>query len=206
MRYDWKASEARWQAAWKQAGLAGAPERPGDAKRYVLVMFPYPSGDLHVGHLRNYTIGDVISNYWRMKGCDVMYPMGWDSFGMPAEQAAIKHGIHPREWTLRNIATSRETLQRVGYLIDWEREVTTCLPDYYRWTQWLFLVMHRQGLTERRRSLVNWCETCNTVLANEQVSNGLCWRCGPPAGSPEGCWARYPHRYARPRCRRRGRL
>ncbi len=185
MRYDWKASEARWQAAWKKADLANAPERPGTVKQYVLVMFPYPSGDLHVGHLRNYTIGDVICNYGRMKGRDVMYPMGWDSFGMPAEQAAIKHGIHPREWTLKNIATSKETLQRIGYLIDWDREVTTCLPDYYRWTQWLFQVMHKQGLTERRRSLVNWCETCHTVLANEQVSTGGCWRCGNPATKKE---------------------
>lgn len=185
MPYDWKSSEPRWQAAWRKAGLARAPERPGARKAYVLVMFPYPSGDLHVGHLRNYTIGDVIAIHARMRGCDVMYPMGWDSFGMPAEQAAIKHHVHPRDWTGRNIATSKATLQRLGYLIDWEREVTTSEPDYYRWTQWLFLLMHRRGLTERRRSLVNWCETCHTVLANEQVSTGGCWRCGNPVGKKE---------------------
>ena len=184
-KYDWKASEAKWQAAWERSGADRASERPGAKKKYVLIMFPYPSGDLHVGHLRNYTIGDVVARYWRMKGFETMYPMGWDSFGMPAEQAAIKRGIHPGDWTRKNIETSKATLKRVGFSIDWSREITTCEPDYYRWTQWLFLVMHKQGLTERRRSLVNWCETCHTVLANEQVSTGGCWRCGNPATKKE---------------------
>jgi len=186
-RYDWRAVEPKWQDVWRRAGAGRTPELPGDParKRYVLTMFPYPSGDLHAGHLRNYTFGDTVSRYFRMRGFETMFPMGWDSFGMPAEQAAIKHGIHPGDWTRRNIATARQTFAKMGLAIDWDREVATCEPDYYRWTQWLFLVMHRQGLTERRRSLVNWCETCHTVLANEQVSTGGCWRCGNPVGKKE---------------------
>lgn len=186
MAYDWKSIETKWQAAWRRSGIDKAPERPDPGrKQYVLIMFPYPSGDLHVGHLRNYTIGDVVARHGRMNGRQTVYPMGWDAFGMPAEQAAIKHGIHPGEWTRGNIRLSKQTLERVAFSIDWDREVTTCEPDYYKWTQWLFLVMHRQGLTERRRSLVNWCDTCHTVLANEQVSTGGCWRCGNPVGKKE---------------------
>jgi len=179
--YDFNAVEARWRNRWEADRLQTAPMDPA-RKFYVLVMFAYPSGDIHMGHFRNYTIGDVAARFLRMKGYDVLHPFGWDAFGLPAEQAAIKRGIHPRDWTLANIETGTKTLRQMSISYDWDREVRTCLPDYYRWTQWMFLMMHRRGLAYRAASDVNWCEACNTVLANEQVHNGACWRCGKTVG------------------------
>jgi leucyl-tRNA synthetase len=179
--YDFDAVERKWRDRWEAEGLHAAPPAPR-RKHYVLVMFAYPSGDIHMGHFRNYTIGDVAARFLRMNGRDVLHPFGWDAFGLPAEQAAIKRGIHPRDWTLANIETGRKTLRQMSISYDWDREVRTCLPDYYRWTQWMFLQMHRRGLAHRSASDVNWCETCNTVLANEQVHDGTCWRCASPVG------------------------
>ncbi len=174
--YDFKDIEARWQKRWEETGLAKAPESP-DRKYYCLVMFAYPSGDIHMGHFRNYIIGDSVARYRLMKGHDVLYPFGWDAFGLPAENAAVKENAHPQGWTLHNVEVSRDTLKKVGILFDWDREVTTCLPDYYRWTQWFFLKLYEKGLAYRATSPVNWCPGCKTVLANEQVEGGLCWRC-----------------------------
>ncbi|PJF45941.1 MAG: leucine--tRNA ligase, partial [Candidatus Thermofonsia Clade 3 bacterium] len=143
---------------------------------YVLEMFPYPSGRLHMGHVRNYSIGDTLARYMWMRGYDVMHPIGWDAFGLPAENAAIKHGRHPAEWTHSNVAYMKKQLQRLGFAYDWDREVNTCLPEYYRWNQWMFLRMFERGLAYRKTSLVNWCPECQTVLANEQVVDGCCWR------------------------------
>ena len=170
--------EEKWQRYWEEHRLMRAPDLPDASRKlYLLVMFAYPSGDIHMGHFRNYAIGDAIARYHLMCGRHVLYPFGWDAFGLPAEEAAIKRGLNPREWTLNNIRISRETLKRCGILFDWSREVTTCLPDYYRWTQWMFLLMHRRGLAYRAESSVNWCPNCKTVLANEQVHDGRCWRC-----------------------------
>ena len=144
-------------------------------------MFAYPSGHAHVGHVRNYIIGDVMARTKRMRGYNVLHPFGWDAFGLPAENAAIKSGIHPETWTLDNIAHMKGQLQRLGISYAWEREIATCLPEYYRWNQWLFLRMFERGLAYRRRSNVNWCPSCQTVLANEQVVDGGCWRCGTPS-------------------------
>ncbi|WP_419081916.1 leucine--tRNA ligase, partial [Phascolarctobacterium succinatutens] len=146
-------------------------------KSYVLEMFPYPSGNLHMGHVRNYSIGDVIARFRTMKGFNVLHPMGWDSFGMPAENAAIKHNIPPKKWTLENIANMTRQLKALGLSYDWDREVTTCKEDYYKWTQWFFELFYKRGLAVKKESAVNWCDTCNTVLANEQVIDGKCWRC-----------------------------
>ena len=146
-------------------------------KFYCLEMFPYPSGKIHMGHVRNYVIGDVISRYKRMRGYNVMHPMGWDAFGMPAENAAIKHSLHPAKWTYENIESMKVQLNRIGLSYDWDREVTTCSPEYYKWNQWLFLRLFEKGLAYRKSSFVNWCASCETVLANEQVIDGLCWRC-----------------------------
>ena len=175
---DYRALDAKWQARWKESGLFRTPERPDpERKFYLLEMFAYPSGDIHIGHFRNYTIGDVMWRFLRMKGRDLLHPFGWDAFGLPAEQAAIKRGIHPGEWTLSNVATGKSTLQTLGISYDWEREVVTCRPDYYKWTQWIFLKLYEKGLTFRKEALVNWCPECNTVLANEQVdAEGHCWR------------------------------
>jgi len=140
-------------------------------------MFPYPSGDLHMGHMRNYTIGDVIARYYTMRGYNVLNPMGWDAFGQPAENAAIKHGVHPKDWTYRNIARMKEQLFKMGVVYDWDREVTACSPDYYKWTQWIFLKLYERGLAYRKKAPANWCPTCKTVLANEEVIDGKCWRC-----------------------------
>ena len=145
-------------------------------KYYVLEMLPYPSGALHMGHVRNYAIGDALARYMWMNGYNVLHPMGWDSFGLPAENAAIQNNTPPREWTLRNIANMKAQMKRLGFAYDWSREVTTCLPEYYRWNQWFFLKLFEQGLAYRKKSKVNWCPKCATVLANEQVSNGCCWR------------------------------
>ncbi len=167
--------EDKWRRYWEENKVFEASEK-GD-KFYVLEMFPYPSGDLHVGHLRNYVIGDVYARYYKMKGYSVLHPMGWDAFGLPAENAAIKKKISPKEWTLGNISVSKSTFKKMGIGYDWEREVTTCLPDYYKWTQYLFLIMYERGLAYKKESPVNWCPSCNTVLANEQVLNGKCYRC-----------------------------
>lgn len=170
--------EAKWQQRWKKQNLFKTDPASTKPKFYYLDMFPYPSGDLHVGHVRNYAIGDVISRYRVMKGFEVLHPMGWDSFGLPAENAAIKNQVHPAEWTDRCIARMHDQLDQLGISFDWSREVTTCKPDYYRWTQWLFLQFYKKGLAERRAANINWCPKDQTVLANEQVKDGKCDRCG----------------------------
>ncbi|MDR0514897.1 MAG: leucine--tRNA ligase [Coriobacteriaceae bacterium] len=169
--------EPRWQKTWEEQGLYQVSEDPSKPKRYVLEMFPYPSGDIHMGHVRNYTIGDVIARYSKMRGFDVLHPMGWDAFGLPAENAAIKNKSHPAKWTYANIETQRASCKRMGFSYDWDRTVIACDPEYYRWGQWIFLKMWERGLVERKDSPVNWCPGCATVLANEQVINGACWRC-----------------------------
>ncbi len=180
LAYDFSEIEPKWQRFWEAEQVFKAPEKPKkDDKYYLLVMFAYPSGDIHMGHFRNYIYGDAIVRQKWMQGKEVLHPFGWDAFGLPAEQAAIKRGLHPAEWTMKNIGVSRDTLKKVGISFDWSREVTTCLPEYYRWSQWIFLKMYERGLAYRKDSLVNFCPTCNTVLANEQVeADGNCWRCG----------------------------
>jgi leucyl-tRNA synthetase len=180
--YDFAAIEAKWQQRWEERRQFATPE-VGEDSFYMLVMFAYPSGDIHIGHFRNYIIGDAVAHYQRMQGKQVFHPFGWDAFGLPAEQAAIKRGLAPRDWTLQNIEVSRNTLKKVGISFDWEREVTSCLPEYYKWNQWIFLKLFERGLAYRRESIVNFCETCNTVLANEQVlADGSCWRCENQVG------------------------
>jgi leucyl-tRNA synthetase len=174
--YDFAKIEPKWQKKWEEIDLARVPQSPSK-KYYCLVMFAYPSGDIHMGHFRNYVIGDVVARYRMICGCNVLFPFGWDAFGLPAEEAAIKRNRHPREWTLNNIEVSRNTLERAGILFDWSREVITCLPDYYRWTQWVFLALYKRGLVKREKSFVNWCPSCKTALANEQVEAGTCERC-----------------------------
>ena len=177
-RYNPKDVEERWQRFWAENRTFKVTEDPARPKYYCLEMFPYPSGRIHMGHVRNYSIGDVVSRYKRMRGFNVLHPMGWDSFGLPEENAAIKHGIHPSAWTLENISFMRDKqLKRMGLSYDWDREVATCLEDYYRWNQWFFLRMLEKGLAYKKLSYVNWCPSCATVLANEQVEEGLCWRC-----------------------------
>ncbi len=176
--YDPQAIEPRWRDAWKKAGLFRVSEDPGKPKFYNLVMFPYPSGPLHMGHFRNYVIGDAFARYKLMRGFNVLNPFGWDAFGLPAENAAIKSGIPPRVSTEGNIAISKHELDIMGVLYAWDREVTTCNDDYYRWTQWLFLKFLERGLAYKQKAAVNWCPKDNTVLANEQIVNGVCWRCG----------------------------
>ena len=177
-RYDPAAIESAWQQRWSAdtALYASDPATSGKPKYYVLEMLPYPSGQLHMGHVRNYSIGDALARFKWMQGCNVLHPMGWDAFGLPAENAALKNNTPPRQWTLQNIAAMKRQMQRLGFAYDWSREVTTCLPDYYRWNQWFFLRMHERGLVYRKQSRVNWCRECATVLANEQVVNGCCWR------------------------------
>jgi leucyl-tRNA synthetase len=172
--------EPRWQKEWDNARAFEPPRTGGDRKFYCLEMLPYPSGRLHIGHVRNYSIGDVVARMKQMRGFRVIHPMGWDSFGMPAENAAIKHGRHPAEWTNENITHMRSQLRRMGYGYAWSREIASHRPDYYRWTQWIFLRMFREGLAYRSRRRVNWCPGCMTVLANEQVEGGACWRCDSP--------------------------
>lgn len=180
-RYDFQGIEAKWQERWEQQGLYRAPQRPDpDNKFYMLVMFAYPSGDIHMGHFRNYIIGDAVARQQKMLGKDVLHPFGWDAFGLPAERAAIQRGVHPEVWTLNNIEVSRRTLQQAGISFDWSREVASCLPDYYRWTQWIFIQMFEKGLAYRQRGFVNWCPEDKTVLANEQVKDGKCERCETP--------------------------
>ena len=168
--------EEKWLARWEQdPTLYKTPENP-TKKYYVLEMLPYPSGRLHMGHARNYSIGDALARFMRMRGYDVLHPMGWDAFGLPAENAALKFGRQPREWTLQNISQMKKGLKRLGFSLDWDREFATCEPEYYRWNQWFFLRMFERGLAYQKKSLVNWCSECATVLANEQVVNGCCWR------------------------------
>ncbi|MDU2065524.1 MAG: leucine--tRNA ligase, partial [Sporomusaceae bacterium] len=169
--------EPKWQQAWADQGAYRTQLDRQKPEYYVLEMFPYPSGNLHMGHVRNYSIGDVIARHKVMQGYSVLHPMGWDSFGMPAENAAIKHGLRPGDWTWDNISNMRRQQKELGLSYDWEREVATCHPDYYRWTQWLFLLFYEKGLAYKKKAAVNWCDDCNTVLANEQVIDGHCWRC-----------------------------
>lgn len=176
-RYDPQSVEKKWQEIWEERKLFQSSEDRHRQKYYLLEMFPYPSGKIHMGHVRNYSIGDVVARYKRMRGFNVLHPMGWDAFGMPAENAAIQHGFHPAKWTADNIAAMKTQLRRMGFSYDWERELSTCDPLYYRWEQWLFLKMYEKGLAYKRTSFVNWCERCQTVLANEQVEAGRCWRC-----------------------------
>jgi len=176
-RYNSKEIEAKWQQYWNDKKLFRVTEDPKKEKYYLLEMFPYPSGKMHMGHVRNYSIGDVVARYKKMRGYNVLHPMGWDAFGMPAENAAIEHRVHPAKWTYQNIDAMRVQLKRMGFSYDWDRELATCDVKYYRWEQWLFLKMYEEGLAYRKRSYVNWCEQCQTVLANEQVEAGLCWRC-----------------------------
>jgi len=171
-----KKIEKKWQKRWAEINLFKTPEKP-DKKFYLLEMFAYTSGDIHIGHFRNYTLGDVVWRYKRMRGFQLFHPFGWDAFGLPAEQASITHKSSPRKWTMENIATSRETLKRLGISYDWDREVITCNPKYYKWTQWLFKKLYEKGLCYRDNAYVNWCPSCKTVLANEQVIQGRCWRC-----------------------------
>ncbi len=178
--YEFQRIEEKWQKTWEKEEAFKACEDTQRTKYYCLEMYPYPSGRLHMGQVRNYAIGDVISRYKAMKGLNVFHPFGWDALGMPAENAAITQGIHPKEWTLRNIAHMKSQIKRLGFSYDWSREVTTCLPGYYRWNQWIFLKMLEKGLAYRRKSWVNWCPQCRTVLANEQVIGERCWRCDSP--------------------------
>ncbi|MBW2042808.1 MAG: leucine--tRNA ligase [Deltaproteobacteria bacterium] len=177
-RYNPKDIEPKWQAFWERENLFRAETDERRKKYYLLEMFPYPSGKIHMGHVRNYTIGDVVARYKRMQGFNVIHPMGWDAFGMPAENAAIANNTPPARWTYQNIDAMRSQLKQMGFSYDWEREVATCTPEYYRWEQWLFLRMLEKKMVYRKESHVNWCASCQTVLANEQVEAGLCWRCG----------------------------
>ncbi|MDP2168671.1 MAG: leucine--tRNA ligase [Thermodesulfovibrionales bacterium] len=179
-RYNPQAIELKWQKRWADGNIfrtKTGPEAPSSPKFYCLEMFPYPSGRIHMGHVRNYAIGDVIARYKRMRGFSVLHPMGWDAFGMPAENAAIKEGIHPAKWTYENISYMKNQLNRMGLSYDWQRETATCSPEYYKWNQWFFLKMFQRGIAYKKSSFVNWCPSCRTVLANEQVIDGGCWRC-----------------------------
>ncbi|MCA1839078.1 MAG: leucine--tRNA ligase [Actinomycetota bacterium] len=180
-RYQPQDFEERWMREWDAQRLYAAGDDPGERPhRFIMEMFPYPSGDLHMGHVENYTISDAMARYWRMQGFDVMHPMGYDAFGLPAENAAIKRNVHPREWTSKNIAQMRSSFKRLGFSYDWDREVVSCDPDYYKWNQWIFLKMFESGLAYRRVATQFWCPVDKTVLANEQMSTGVCWRCGTP--------------------------
>src|SRR5271157_609644 len=174
--YDPQQIETKWQRRWADEKLFETEAAPGRKKYYVLEMLPYPSGDIHMGHVRNYSIGDALARYMGMKGYNILHPIGWDAFGLPAENAAIKHGRHPSEFTFSYIDRMRGQLQRLGASYDWRREIASCVPEYYRWNQWFFLKMYERGLAYRKRSRVNWCPQCETVLANEQVVDGCCWR------------------------------
>src|SRR5438876_569953 len=176
-RYPFRELETKWQGAWEARKEFRVTEDPSRPKFYCLEMFPYPSGRIHMGHVRVYAIGDVLARYKRMRGFNVLHPMGWDAFGLPAENAAIEHGVHPAIWTHENIRYMRNQLEQLGLSYDWDREVTTCDPGYYKWEQLIFIRMLERGLAYRKRSRVNWCPSCQTVLANEQVEAGRCWRC-----------------------------
>src|SRR5579864_112668 len=178
LRYDPQRIEDKWAARWQaNPGLYAAEGHDSKRKKYyVLEMLPYPSGVLHMGHVRNYSIGDALARYMWMRGYNVLHPMGWDAFGLPAENAAIKNKVHPKKWTLGNIAQMKKQMNRLGFAYDWSREIATCLPEYYKWNQWFFLKLYETGLAYRKKSRVNWCPECATVLANEQVVDGCCWR------------------------------
>jgi leucyl-tRNA synthetase len=184
-RYDPRAVEQKWQHRWEESRAFAAIVDARVTPYYVLEMFPSPSGAVHMGHVRNYTIGDVIARQRRMAGFRVLHPIGWDAFGLPAENAAIKHGTHPARWTDDNIARMRAQLRRLGFSYDWDRELSTSRPEYYRWEQLFFLRMLARDLAYKRRAIVNWCPRCETVLANEQVVDGLCWRCDGPVEERE---------------------
>lgn len=181
-KYDFSQIEKKWQKFWEENHSFKTEEDPSKKKYYCLEMFPYPSGKLHMGHVRNYTIGDVVARFKKMDGYNVLHPMGWDSFGLPAENAAIKHGIHPNIWTWDNINEMRKQLKELGLSYDWDREVATCHPDYYKWMQWIFIQFYKRGLAYKKENPVNWCPSCQTVLANEQVVEGCCERCKTPVG------------------------
>src|SRR5215510_14942299 len=176
-RYPFREIEAKWQRIWQETKQFRVSEDPSRPKFYCLEMFPYPSGRIHMGHVRVYAIGDLLARYKWMRGYNVLHPMGWDAFGLPAENAAIEHGVHPVIWTYENIDYMRSQLQKMGISYDWDREVATCDPSYYKWEQLIFIKMLERGLAYRKRSTVNWCPSCQTVLANEQVEDGRCWRC-----------------------------
>lgn len=176
-QYNFQKIEAKWQEQWREQSLYRADDQK-KPNYYCLEMFPYPSGNLHMGHVRNYSIGDVVARFKTMNGFNVLHPMGWDSFGLPAENAAIKNGVPPAKWTKENIANMKRQFQGLGLSFDWDREVTTCLPDYYKWTQWIFLQFYKNNLVYKKNARVNWCPSCATVLANEQVVDGECERCG----------------------------
>lgn len=176
-RYEFQSIEEKWQRYWAERQLHRTDTDASKQKFYCLEMFPYPSGKIHMGHVRNYAIGDVIARYKRMRGFSVLHPMGWDAFGLPAENAAIKNNLHPAQWTYENIAFMKQQLNRMGLSYDWDREVATCTPEYYRWNQWIFIKLLERGLAYKKSSFVNWCPDCATVLANEQVVDGGCWRC-----------------------------
>lgn len=180
MSYDFKSIEEKWQKIWNEKKVARVEGKNSGQKFYMLMMFPYPSGKLHVGHGRNYILGDAVYRYLRMRGFKPLNPMGWDSFGLPAENAAIKNGVHPRKWTLENIEEMKRQFSRWGVLYDWDREILTCDPSYYKWNQWFFLKMYEKGLAYKAKANANWCPSCNTVLANEQVVGGVCERCSSP--------------------------
>lgn len=180
-KYDFQTIENKWREKWEASNLYSTKSEPNKPKYYYLDMFPYPSGDLHMGHMRNYIIGDVVSRYKVMNGFNVLHPMGFDSFGLPAEGAAIKNGIHPAKWTMDCIDRMKKQFAKLGISFDWDREVITCLPEYYKWNQWFFLKILKMGLAYRKNAPVNWCAKCETVLAKEEVENGECWRCGSTA-------------------------
>ncbi|MCB1704961.1 MAG: class I tRNA ligase family protein, partial [Halioglobus sp.] len=179
-QYNPQALEKAAQEHWLCNNSFAVQQDDTREKFYCLAMFPYPSGQLHMGHVRNYTIADVIARYQRMQGKNVLQPMGWDAFGLPAENAAIKHRVPPAQWTAQNIDYMREQLRRLGFAYDWDRELATCDPSYYRWEQWFFTRLFDKGMAYKKKAEVNWCETDQTVLANEQVVDGCCWRCDNP--------------------------
>ena len=184
-KYNFSEIEKKWQTKWAESDVFKVTEDPDKEKYYVLEMFPYPSGKLHMGHVRNYSIGDVLARFKKMKGFNVLHPMGWDSFGLPAENAAIKHGVEPSKWTWENIGEMREQLKELGLSYDWDREVATCHPDYYKWMQWIFIQFYKKGLAYKKENPVNWCPSCQTVLANEQVVDGKCERCKTLVGKKD---------------------
>ena len=185
MNYEFEKIEKKWQQKWEDEKSFKVTEESSKPKYYTLEMFPYPSGNLHMGHVRNYSIGDVVARFKKMQGYNVLHPMGWDSFGLPAENAAIKNGANPKEWTLSNIDNMRQQLKSMGISYDWDREVATCKQDYYKWTQWMFLKLYNNDLAYKKKSYVNWCPSCQTVLANEQVVNGKCERCKAEVGKKD---------------------
>ena len=185
MNYEFEKIERKWQEKWDAEKTFKVTQDSSKPKYYTLEMFPYPSGNLHMGHVRNYSIGDVVARFKKMQGFNVLHPMGWDSFGLPAENAAIKNGANPKDWTLSNIDNMRDQLKSMGISYDWDREVATCKQDYYKWTQWMFLQLYKNDLAYKKKSYVNWCPSCQTVLANEQVVNGKCERCKSEVGKKD---------------------